>query len=155
MRLSITFMAFVCTMTICTAPAEAAQPIAIASTYLAPDVPQAETCGRIRDWAARSFNDSKAVIEVYDPQRGKIIGKGSTSVAGPLGVKQRIGFVFEAKCRDGSVSTKFDQVTLIIDPRYGGGSLRLHDSPSQTLYEAATQALRELDASIAAAVRED
>ncbi|MBQ4833689.1 DUF4468 domain-containing protein [Pseudoalteromonas sp. MMG010] len=39
------------------------------------------------DWAAKHYNDSKSVIEVKDPQRGRIIGRGIVQISSNLGMR--------------------------------------------------------------------
>jgi hypothetical protein len=66
------------------------------------DLAKNEIYDRSLDWIARTFFDSKEVIELKDKDNGKIIGKGLTSFRGKVGwfsadIPCRFTLIVEAK----------------------------------------------------------
>lgn len=62
-----------------------------------------ELYNRTLSWFAKSFTDSKEVIEVSDKEAGMVIGKGTFEifVKGAIGMRYRIRLVFEVTVKDG------------------------------------------------------
>jgi hypothetical protein len=91
----------------------AAQPDAAAPAVLehvqvheAPGLTKQQLCTAARDWAAITFKDSKAVVEVFDAEQGKMIGKGRSTVPF-MGTSQPIDFTVIVECRDGRARATF------------------------------------------------
>lgn len=65
-----------------------------------------QLCADARDWAVFTFKDSKSVIQVFDAERGKMIGNGMMSVyvlGSPISVK----FTMSVECRDERIRASF------------------------------------------------
>lgn len=131
----------------------AGPPIVVAGAYPAPGVTKSDVCGRARDWAARTFSDSKAVVEVYDQERGKMIGKGNMMVPGPLGVDQRVAFTLDATCADGELRARMDGFYILPDPRYSVSPIPAHQTPDSALYESIKRSAAALLAGLGDSVR--
>jgi hypothetical protein len=71
-----------------------------------PGLTKQQLCTAARDWAAITFKDSKAVVEVFDAEQGKMIGKGRTTVPF-MGTMQPIDFTVIVECRDGRARATF------------------------------------------------
>lgn len=67
-----------------------------------------QLCIASRDWTAKSFHDSNAVVEVFDAQRGKLIGKGNMQLpVGLMSVPVPVNFTMTIDCKDGRVRAAF------------------------------------------------
>lgn len=93
----------------CAAPAERdLQPLSVVSIHEAPGRSKADVCRSSRDWAAVTFRDSKAVIEVLDLESGTMIGKGRVTLLGYAGTPFPVDFTLRVDCRDGRARVTFD-----------------------------------------------
>lgn len=85
----------------CGTVAAHAEPLEIVSVHDVPGRTKQEICSSARDWAAVSFKDSNAVIQVFDPERGMLIGKGNMALTGFAGASFTVGFTLTVECKDG------------------------------------------------------
>ena len=92
--------------------AQSPPPLSVSSISEAPGKTKAQVCRAARDWVAASFVDSKAVIEVFDPDAGTIIGKGRVVMHGYAYTPFNVGFTMKIDCRDGKVRATFDGFTM-------------------------------------------
>lgn len=107
---------------------------------------RAQLCTAARDWAALTFRDSKAVVEVFDPADGKLIGKGRTRVSFMASVFP-VDFTVVVECRDGRVRSTFDQFVAYSSQ---GVAFRVADSPSDVLRGNVLAEMKRLDGDLAA-----
>lgn len=78
------------------------------------DLKKDEIYSRSLEWLAKTFTDSKAVIEMQDKDSGKIIGKGViTFTAGIVNIPCRFTMSIEAK--DGRYRTTYSNFTGLWD----------------------------------------
>lgn len=103
---------FLVAMSGCATVRDDLPPLAVTSTHMAPGKTSKELCGSARDWAALTFRDSKEVVQVYDPDRGRMIGRGNFTAYGFAGTPFVVGFAFIFDCKDGSLSAKYSQYTV-------------------------------------------
>lgn len=63
------------------------------------DLPKSEIFSRTEEWFAKTFVDSKSVLEVVNEETGKIIGKGRTEISptGLVGIPVRMTITVEVK----------------------------------------------------------
>lgn len=87
-------------------------PLSIATIHEAPGRTKQQICSAARDWTALAFKDSKAVIEVFDAERGKLIGKGNMTLYGHSATPFRVNFTMTIECRDGRMRSLFEDYTL-------------------------------------------
>ena len=128
-----------------TAPPPAPEPMSITAIHETPGKTKQQLCTAARDWAALTFRDSKAVVEVYDPEQGKMISKGRvmlTSMAGYMPTE----FTLLVECKDGRARATYDSV----QPYHQGQPFPLISNGLFTLREQADSKLRALDAELAA-----
>lgn len=85
----------------CAVAQTGAPPLEIVAVHDVAGRTKQEICGAARDWAAVSFKDSNAVIQVYDPERGTMIGKGNMALVGFAGAPFTVGFTLTVECKDG------------------------------------------------------
>ncbi len=104
-----------------------------------------ELCNAARDWAAMTFKDSSAVVEVFDAEQGKMIGKGRTTVPF-MGTAQPIDFTLIVECRDGRARATFAD-PLMTGP--GGQKLAASTSPSAAFRANVLTELGRIDALLA------
>lgn len=72
-----------------------------------------EIYDRSLEWMARTFVDSKAVIELKDPDTGKIIGKGrGEAVTNALGVSVPFGYTMMIDIKDNRYRTTYEGLTV-------------------------------------------
>lgn len=103
----------------------------------------------IRSWFAKTFRDSKAVLEVQDKEAGQLIGKGIVAKVFPLGFGTygQCRMVITVDVKDGKYRTTIEPLTLIGN-----------DSPptERTIYDVevkdALAAAKRLDDDLAAFV---
>lgn len=107
---------------------------------------KAQICGAARDWVALNFKDSKAVVEVYDLERGKLIGKGNMTLAGFAGTPQRIGFTMTADCKDGKFRSAWNDFTFM----YQGTAYPLKEDSMNKLLSSSIAEAKRMDASMTA-----
>lgn len=93
---------------------EPSPPLSVVSIHEAPGKTKQEICSAARDWAALNFKDSKAVIEVFDAERGKLIGKGNMIVYGYMSTPYTVAFTMEVECKDGRARSSFNDYTMRI-----------------------------------------
>lgn len=65
-----------------------------------------QLCHGARDWAALSFRDSKSVIQVFDADRGQMIGRGTMPVY-VFGSPISVSFLMSVECKDGRIRASF------------------------------------------------
>lgn len=98
-------------------------------------------------WFAKSFHDSKAVMQVQEPASGTLIGKGVIPGAfHRLGAHFDLGVTITVEAKDGRYRSTFDDYELISQ-----GTRREVYVDSGEL-DQALEACRALDAELAAAV---
>lgn len=99
-----------------------------------------DLCRAARDWAALTFRDSKAVVEVFDPEAGSMIGKGLFTMQGPFG-PMPTRFTMVVECRDARVRATYRDVIATATI----GSTRHEFVPSDSaLIKTRTQAEAEI-----------
>lgn len=81
--------------------AASAEALEVVAVHDVPGRTKQEICSSARDWAAVSFKDSNAVIQVFDPERGTMIGKGNMALTGFAGAPFTVGFTLTVECKDG------------------------------------------------------
>lgn len=104
-----------------------------------------QICGAARDWVALNFKDSKAVVEVYDLERGKLIGKGTTTVSGFAAIPTRIGFTMTADCKDGKLRSTWSDFTQT----YQGATYPLRAESISKLFSKSIEEAKAMDAAMA------
>ncbi len=98
-------------LTACATPAPIA-PVTLVSVHESPTLGKQQICNMARDWAALNFKDSKSVVEVFDPEQGKLIGKGRFPIAYMGSSPMNAEFVLVVECRDGRLRATYDDVHL-------------------------------------------
>lgn len=106
----------------------------------APGQTRQQLCTAARDWAAMTFRDSKAVVEVFDAEGGRLIGKGRASVAFMATVAP-VDFTLVVECRDGRARATFTGLTATIS----GHSFPVATSPSERFRANALAEMRRID----------
>lgn len=129
----------------CATPDENTPPLSVVTVHDVPGKTKQQVCSQARDWAALTFKDSKAVVEVYDPVEGKMIGKGRMNVYAGL-AKFPMDFTLMVECKDGRARATFDR--FMVQSQYGAYPLR-GDDPLNKLRTRAEAEARLLDASLA------
>ena len=94
------------------ATTEKGQALAVISVHEAPGRTKQQICIAARDWTTLAFKDSEAVIEVFDADRGKLIGKGNMTVNGYDSTPFRVNFTLTIECRDGRVRSSFEDYRI-------------------------------------------
>jgi hypothetical protein len=125
-------------------------PIELTRIHEVPGRTKAELCRHARDWAALTFRDSRAVVEVYDPEAGSMIGKGTFSIPVTTGiapVSWTIRFTMVVDCKDARVRATYRDVSL------ADWGLAPADSERVKARTLSEQRLAELDASFGAALK--
>ena len=111
-------IATVSALTACATVDRSAPPLEIVTVHDVPGRTKQEICGAARDWAAVSFRDSNAVIQVYDPERGTMIGKGNMTLLGAFGTPFVANFTLTVDCKDGKARS-LSRYRIPIDRRFG------------------------------------
>ncbi len=127
-------------------PQVPADALDVVTVHQVPAASTSQLCTAARDWAALTFRDSKAVVEVFDAAAGKLIGKGRTQMSA-MAVSYPVQFSLIVECRDGRARATFSPLTAYAST---GQEFRVIDSPSEAFRAAAVQALRRLDADLGA-----
>lgn len=130
------------------ATAEQGPTLTVSSVYDAPGKTKQEICNTARDWAAVTFKDSKAVIEVFDAERGKLIGKGNMTLYGYASTPFRVGFTMTVDCRDGKMRASFDNYML----HYQGMTSQLREDSMNNLQTKARTETNTMAQNLAAQV---
>jgi len=73
------------------------------------DKSKSELFSLTNEWLAKTFKDSKSVIEVKDEDRGKIVGKGYSEVMHTLGV-YGVTYTLTIDVQDNRVRIKFENI---------------------------------------------
>lgn len=115
-------------------------PLEIVSIHEVPGKTKQQICNAARDWVAITFKDSKAVVEVFDAEQGKLIGRGRISVA-TLSEVMPTDFTFVVECKDGRARANYSQV----QPYSKGQPFPLVDAPLLTLRSQAEDQLKKID----------
>lgn len=89
-------------------------PLTITTIHEAPGKTKQQICSAARDWTALSFKDSKSVIDVFDAERGKLIGKGNMVLYGYASTPFRVSFTMTFECRDGRMRSSFEDYMMVI-----------------------------------------
>lgn len=146
MKWIATLAATLCVFGCATPGAADRGPLSVSAIHDVPGKTGQDICRQARDWVAMNLRNSKAVIEVFDLEQGKLIGKGGMDVPGLTGVPNHIGFSMQVDCKDGKVRTTFGQFVL----RSQYGEAPLHEEDPLNILRAKTEAkVREMDASLA------
>lgn len=140
-----TLLAALCTCGCATPGAAEQEPLSVTTIHEVPGKTGQDICRQARDWVALNFKDSKAVIEVFDLEQGKLIGKGGMPVPGFGGTPINVSFSIQVDCKDGKVRTTFDRFT--VSTTYGQGPLR--EDPLNMLRTKTEAKVREMDAALA------
>lgn len=136
-------------LTACATVDRSAPPLEIVTVHDVPGRTKQEICGAARDWAAVSFKDSNAVIQVYDPERGTMIGKGNMTLTGYAGSQNLVNFTLTVDCKDGKARSTWSSFTL----RYQGSEYPLIEDSLNNLRTKARAAVTSLDASLLAKLK--
>lgn len=142
-------IAAVSALTACASVDRSAPPLEIVTVHDVPGRTKQEICGAARDWAAVSFRDSNAVVQVYDPERGTMIGKGNMTLLGAFGTPFTANFTLTVDCKDGKARSKWDGFMS----RSQGVEYPLTEDPLNTLQTKARAAVGNLDASLLAKLK--
>lgn len=127
MRIQLTAAACLLVAGCATAPAPSGPPLQVSEVIAVEGRSAAQLCNGARDWTAKTFHDSKAVVEVFDPQRGKLIGKGNMQLPVIWGATIPVSFTMTIDCKDGRLRAAFDDYAtqygasrnpLVEDERY-------------------------------------
>jgi hypothetical protein len=128
-----------------TAETENLPPLEVVTISDAAGMQKQAICSRARDWAAVTFKDSKAVVEVYDPVEGKMIGKGRMQV--PVGLASfAIDFTLAVECKDGRFRSSFTD--YYVQTNTGPFPLRV-DDPINKLRTRAEARSKDMAANLA------
>lgn len=106
----------------CAAAQDTSPPLVVGGVHDVSGLTQREICNRARDWVALTFRDSKAVIEVFDAEQGKLIGKGAAVIHGYAATPFTIRFTLMIECKDGRARSTFSSFTAI--SQYGEYELK-------------------------------
>lgn len=90
-----------------TAPAQQPPPLEVSEVIAVEGKSTAQLCNGARDWVATAFRNSRAVVEVFDAERGKLIGKGSMQVLGWAGTPFIVSYTLNVDCKDGRLRAAF------------------------------------------------
>lgn len=142
-------IATVSALTACATVDRSAPPLEIVTVHDVPGRTKQEICGAARDWAAVSFRDSNAVVQVYDPERGTMIGKGNMTLAGAMGTPFVVSFTVTVDCKDGKARSKWDGFTN----RFQGTEYPLIEDSMNKLQTKARAAVSKFDASLLAKLK--
>ena len=94
------------------ATTEQGQALSVVSVHEVPGKTKQQLCIAARDWAALTFQDSEAMIEVFDAERGKFIGKGNMTVNGYDSAHFRVNITMTIECRDGRMRSSFEDYRI-------------------------------------------
>lgn len=89
------------------APAQQPPPLEVSEVIAVEGKNAAQLCNGARDWVATAFRNSRAVVEVFDAERGKLIGKGGMQVLGFAGTPFNVYFTMTVDCKDGRMRAVF------------------------------------------------
>ena len=95
------------------ATAERVQALSVVSVHEAPGKTKQQICIAARDWTNLAFKDSEAAVtDVFDAERGKLIGKGNMTVNGYDSTPFRVNFTMTIECRDGRMRSSFEDYRI-------------------------------------------
>ena len=94
------------------ATTEQGQALSVVSVHEAPGKTKQQICIAARDWTALTFKDSEAVIDVFDADRGMLMGKGNMTVNGYDSTPFRVNFTMTIECRDGRMRSSFEDYRI-------------------------------------------
>lgn len=130
--------------TLC-APAKAQDmPLTVTSIHEVKGATKQALCGAARDWMALSFKDSKAVVRVYDEERGKVIGKGNMQVPGWGASVFTVEFTMNIDCKDDRLRAIYSDYMMA----YQGNSYPLKDDSLNKLPAKSAELTRGFDAEL-------
>lgn len=116
------------------APTDATPPLEVSEVIAVEGKSSQDLCNAARDWTATAFRDSKAVVEVFDPVRGRLIGKGNMAVPIVYGMTIPVHFTMTIDCKDGRIRAVFTNY----ETSYGGArSPIIDDGRNQVKTKAA------------------
>ena len=108
-----------------------------------------QLCHGARDWAALNFRDSKSVIQVFDADRGQMIGRGTMPVY-VYGSPILVSFVMSVECKEGRIRAAFSDYTTSY---MGQDSLLNVEGPAKLQSQAAART-KELISSLGSHLRD-
>ncbi|MEO5660274.1 MAG: DUF4468 domain-containing protein [Polaromonas sp.] len=94
------------------ATTEQGQALSVVSVHEAPGKSKQQICIAARDWTTLAFKDSGAVIDVFDADLGKLMGKGNMTVNGYDSTPFRVNFTMTIECQDGRIRYSFDDYRI-------------------------------------------
>jgi hypothetical protein len=150
LRLRMLVAAMAAMLVGCATPGREVPPLVAVQVHDAPARTKADVCRAARDWAAVTFRDSKAVVEVYDLEAGTMIGKGRIVVPGFGGTPLPVDFTLRVECRDGRARSTFDG--FFIAGSDGGRYPLIYEEAINNLRAKTSARIAELAASLGAAV---
>ena len=87
--------------------------LSVVSVHEAPGKTKQQICIAARDWTTLAFKDSEAaMIDVFDAERGKFIGKGNMTVNGYDSTPFSVNFTMTIECRDGRMRSSFEDYRI-------------------------------------------
>ncbi|MBB4603279.1 hypothetical protein HNQ93_003043 [Hymenobacter luteus] len=97
--------------------------IAYRGVMVAAGVPAAELYGRTREWAVRQFEDALQVVQLDDPARGVLMGRGVTlahGVGSTPGADRdfALSFLFRLRVSEGRCTYEITDLSYYLGPDY-------------------------------------
>ncbi|WP_180754360.1 DUF4468 domain-containing protein [Hymenobacter sp. DG01] len=97
--------------------------IAYRGTLVATGVPAAELYGRTREWTVRQFEDARQVVQLDDPARGVLMGRGVTLVHGVGSTSGAdrdfaLSFLFRLRVSEGRCTYEITDLSYYLGPDY-------------------------------------
>ncbi|OGB69890.1 MAG: hypothetical protein A2486_05955 [Burkholderiales bacterium RIFOXYC12_FULL_65_23] len=102
------------------ATVETVPPLSVVDVVPVEGKSASQLCHASRDWAALNFRDSKSAIQVFDADRGQMIGRGVLPVY-VMGVPISVSFSMSVECKDGRIRASFSDYAILNRPGYCGG----------------------------------
>ena len=131
------------------ATVETVPPLSVAEVVPIEGKSASQLCHGARDWAALTFRDSKSVIQVFDADRGQMIGRGVMPVY-VFGSPISVTFTMSVECKDGCIRASFnDYATSYM----GQDNPLVVEGPSRIQSQAAART-KELISSLGAHLRD-
>jgi hypothetical protein len=143
MKLALWGAAFALTFSAMAAHGQDA-PLVVTSIHEVKGSTKQALCGAARDWMALSFKDSKAVVRVYDEERGKVIGKGNMKVQGWGSSTHTVEFTMSIDCKDDRLRAIYSDYMLA----YQGNSYPLKEDSLNKLQTKSAEMTRAFDADL-------
>lgn len=147
--LKIVTIAAAVALSACATVDNSAPPLEIVAVHDVPGRTKQQICGAARDWAAVSFKDSNAVIQVYDPERGTMIGKGNMVLLGFAATPFTVNFTLTVECKDSKMRSTWNNFSS----RHQGNEYPLREDSMNNLQTKARTAVTTLDAGLVKQVK--